>query len=477
MSPLTCEHAAALFSDLLADEATAEAATLLEAHLESCERCYKLAIEFVQQDLIITGMAAKDSLPGLKSRLRQSLADSSVEGNSRSASRRRLLEPRRPGSRALRWGLAAAFLVGSVVMWIRYSAAPPPGDATAHLTPRIERVEGKVLLVGAEGESAIETGSSLVPGQALRTRGALSRVVLVYPDSTRLEVGPDAELAIPSLVNQGVQQIVLSKGSLHAEVARQPKGRSMLLRTPHAEARIVGTTLNLFVRVGKIESTRLHVEEGKVTFQRLVDGVVVDVPGGYQAVAAVGTDLTPQRKFSGWDVDLRPGWALSPGERPAFYAFSGSLNTSRIHHGVAMTSDATWDLRDGPIEVSFQWEVNERKQDFEVQVYFVPNDAVNVEALSYPAVSFYHNGLIVNIKEKENGIPTGFLGPERFPAAVTVKLDTEKVQGNLNELRLERAYVPFTGPVRVRIALGSKGDPTERFVGSLQNVQIRQLGK
>jgi hypothetical protein len=62
----------------------------------------------------------------------------------------------------------------------------------------------------------------------------------------------------------------------------------MLFTTPHAVARVLGTTLKLAVEA---KYTRLDVREGKVQLKRLSDNKAVDVAAGAYAVAGDGGEL------------------------------------------------------------------------------------------------------------------------------------------------------------------------------------------
>ncbi|HEV3027663.1 MAG TPA: FecR domain-containing protein, partial [Planctomycetota bacterium] len=88
------------------------------------------------------------------------------------------------------------------------------------------------------------------------------------------------------------KQIQLSRGTLAADVTKQPAHRPMLLKTLHSEATILGTSFRLLVDPGEKGATKLEVQEGKVRFTRLVEKKAsVDVIGGHYAVSALGLPL------------------------------------------------------------------------------------------------------------------------------------------------------------------------------------------
>jgi ferric-dicitrate binding protein FerR (iron transport regulator) len=134
---------------------------------------------------------------------------------------------------------------------------PPPPPATKAAVATIlkaERPNGEV--------SELPAGASL--------EGAAK---LTYLDGTRMELdGAVSEL------QEAPKILRLSRGTLTADVVRQ--AQPMLIRTPHAEARVLGTSFKLTVEA---DATRLEVTTGKVRLTRLADGKFVDVPGGRSA--------------------------------------------------------------------------------------------------------------------------------------------------------------------------------------------------
>ena len=45
----------------------------------------------------------------------------------------------------------------------------------------------------------------------------------------------------------GGKRLILAKGAVRGVIAKQPKEQPMIIETPHAEAKVVGTTLKLVV--------------------------------------------------------------------------------------------------------------------------------------------------------------------------------------------------------------------------------------
>ncbi len=158
------------------------------------------------------------------------------------------------------------------------------GETHVAALGRIERVEGSVQAAGrAAGE-----GQELFPGQGIAT-GAAGRATLRYADGTSLEL--DALTEIRGLSEARGKTLSLVRGTLAAVIQKQPADRPMVVATPHAEARVLGTAFKLTVDADDKGATRLDVAEGKVRFTRVPDRKSVDVSSGHYAVAAAGFDL------------------------------------------------------------------------------------------------------------------------------------------------------------------------------------------
>ncbi|MEO8427400.1 MAG: FecR domain-containing protein, partial [Verrucomicrobiota bacterium] len=100
----------------------------------------------------------------------------------------------------------------------------------------------------------------------------------------------------------------LRLGKIEASVARQRPLRPMMITTPQAEARVLGTTFTLRVATN---ATRLEVTKGKVLFTRTSDRAHVQVLAGSYAVAATNYELLAQPLTGSI---LREYWTNLPGE-------------------------------------------------------------------------------------------------------------------------------------------------------------------
>src|SRR6185503_16688114 len=153
----------------------------------------------------------------------------------------------------VRWGGAAAaacaLLVGG---WLLFRGAPPLQVVAA----------GSDVAVDRDGASlTIAPPAALRGGDAVRVPAG-GWAWLRYADGTTLQVGSDTALSIegdPAVA----KHVRVTRGVVFADVMPQP--RPMVLASPHAETKVLGTSFSL--AVGK-ESTRLLVRQGKVAFTK-----------------------------------------------------------------------------------------------------------------------------------------------------------------------------------------------------------------
>jgi hypothetical protein len=158
------------------------------------------------------------------------------------------------------------------------------------------RVVGTPVLAEASGAgiSLERAGRSLAPapgevlrdGDILRTSGGATAVIRFAPEKTSITLLPGTEFKLTALSRGKVFD--LAGGRLEASVARQRLFRPMLLKTPQAEARVIGTRFTL---TATSNSTRLEVTEGKVRFTRSSDEQFVQVNARHYAVAAANYEL------------------------------------------------------------------------------------------------------------------------------------------------------------------------------------------
>ncbi|WP_166443089.1 FecR family protein [Phragmitibacter flavus] len=149
---------------------------------------------------------------------------------------------------------------------------------------------------------SVADGDQLSAG-TLETIGETATAQLAFADGTLIMLSGESEL---SFSEDGQKRLLLRRGSLSAQVKPQPEGSPMLVRTPSAEAEILGTVFNLSTRP---DDTLLKVDEGLVRLRRLADGSSIEVPAKNSAVASLDSALklnseaTPEPR-SAWSFDF-----------------------------------------------------------------------------------------------------------------------------------------------------------------------------
>jgi ferric-dicitrate binding protein FerR (iron transport regulator) len=109
--------------------------------------------------------------------------------------------------------------------------------------------------------------------------------------------------SILTFSDQGQKELRLKQGRFSASVVPQPAGKPMLIHTPSAVLKVIGTQFD--VEAGPA-STMLYVREGKVQIRRVSDGKTVDVPADHRVVVTADSDML--LRFVGPDR----AWAQTP---------------------------------------------------------------------------------------------------------------------------------------------------------------------
>lgn len=229
----------------------------------------------------------------------QKCPSQSALGNSAATARRR---------GALRWLAplaAAASLVLAATLWIK---SYRPGQSTEEQSSlTVVEAAGEVF-VGRHDTSDTSTAVSEkynrhlpAPGTRLRFNetietGADGTVDLAYADGTRITLQAESMLrysAPAAGAGKVGKLLLLERGALNAVVSVQPQKSPLVVVTPHAEATVLGTELNLLVTA---QATRLDVKKGLVRLKRQSDGRVENVAAGQ--FAAVADDVEFKAKTS-----------------------------------------------------------------------------------------------------------------------------------------------------------------------------------
>jgi hypothetical protein len=189
-------------------------------------------------------------------------------------------------SRTWAWGfaaVAAATVVAALWFWfwphpqIRTRGAQFAQASTGTVVQR----NGRTLPFTAAME--------LRPGDLVKTPGSGFAVLSFPSEATHFELGGDAALVWAKGPSQDRWE--LRQGELQCIVARHQRHQPLEIFTPLARVTIIGTKFALWTRRGE---TRLDVEQGLVTIQRLRDGQTVEVSSDYYAIVESAGPLEAQ---------------------------------------------------------------------------------------------------------------------------------------------------------------------------------------
>ena len=170
---------------------------------------------------------------------------------------------------------------------------------------QVTDVSGSVLLQTDQGEVRVEKGSPVRVGDLLRAEGLESYVQFAFADGTQMVLTDRAVAQV--LHANGQKKVFLHQGLLSADVSTQSAHAPLIISTPQADAKVLGTRLSLRADTN---STELGVFTGHVQMTRHFDGEVVDVKAGQQTVATaqgklVVVPISPTADT--WEEDFEAG--------------------------------------------------------------------------------------------------------------------------------------------------------------------------
>jgi hypothetical protein len=187
--------------------------------------------------------------------------------------------------------------------------------------PNLRLQPGDVLITSLSNSVVLDRPAGASAWVLDRTRTNGRAVIRFLPEQTRIGLLPGTEFRLRSL-SRG-KSFELVEGKLEASVARQRPFRPMILKTPQAEARVIGTRFTLAV---SSNATRLDVTEGLVRFARTSDERSVRVGPDHFAVAAADFELS---ELPSTGTILREYWTNVPGKFSTVYLTSSTNYPSR----------------------------------------------------------------------------------------------------------------------------------------------------
>jgi hypothetical protein len=200
----------------------------------------------------------------------------------------------------------AACLV--ITLWLGYLWWRPETAAPVlHLPAGAQ----DAFVKGRDGIGPARDQQVLQPGDTL-TAGPNSPVALDFArESTELKVETNSQ--VQWLGAARGKRFLLGYGKIDARVARQPWFHPLVVTTPQAEARVVGTEFSLLATK---TATRLTVTKGRVLLTASAKGQRVEVTAGHYARVGLGLELAALPLTGGI---LREYWTNVPGVYHVLY--------------------------------------------------------------------------------------------------------------------------------------------------------------
>jgi len=172
------------------------------------------------------------------------------------------------------WSLAATVVL-AIALFLAFRSKP------AQVVATVTTVQGQPAIQRGSEQLAASAGLKLLSGDIVITRSAELLTCQFFNDPTRVDVL--AESSLTFAISPETKRLELNSGTLSADVSPQPANSPILVKTPDAEARIVGTKFTVSVEE---QQTTLRVDEGHVRMKRLKDSAEVDVKTGSFAVSS-----------------------------------------------------------------------------------------------------------------------------------------------------------------------------------------------
>ena len=135
--------------------------------------------------------------------------------------------------------------------------------------------------------NVLSEGAEL-PGGTIEGMTPDSWFALEFHDGSTGMISGDSILTFS---DRGPKELRLKQGRFSASVMPQPAGKPMLIHTPSAVLKVIGTQFD--VEAGP-KSTVLYVREGKVQARRVHDDRKVDVSANHRVVVAADSDMVPR---------------------------------------------------------------------------------------------------------------------------------------------------------------------------------------
>lgn len=175
-------------------------------------------------------------------------------------------------------GIAALVLIAAGVYFLR-------GSTNAPSIGRIVRAGAGVQLTRGTTQRAVNNGETLFGDDIVQMGSAAEGAEIELDEKVTLQASADT---VVTLRKGQPHALELQQGKLTVSVGPHPKDHPFIIRTPHADAEVMGTRFALDVDADR---TRLDVFESRVKLRMLPDSTSTIVDAGFTAEARPGAAI------------------------------------------------------------------------------------------------------------------------------------------------------------------------------------------
>jgi len=179
---------------------------------------------------------------------------------------------------------AATILLAAGIFWFTR-----PSTSAPQIVATITHWQGEPAIRRGTQQFIATAGMNLLSGDIVSTKPEELLACQFAADATRVDIHENSSLTFA--IGPTSKRLELTSGKLSANVAPQPPNAPILVITPDAETRVIGTRLSVSI---ERQQTTLQVHEGHVRLKRLKDNAEVDVKtGGFVVSSDTQAPLVP----------------------------------------------------------------------------------------------------------------------------------------------------------------------------------------
>ncbi len=184
--------------------------------------------------------------------------------------------------------LAACVLLAVGLLW-----RPEPNPLASEPVATVRSVAGDVQLSDASGKtSPVNVKDGIRSGQVINVGDDESQAEILLADGTQITLSSGSTLRFSGGNVKDKDQLHLEKGAMQVQSDQPAPQANLVLTTAHARIVPAATRFRLY---HEKDSSRVELEEGKMSVERLTDHTSVEITEGSFVVARIEEKpLTPQ---------------------------------------------------------------------------------------------------------------------------------------------------------------------------------------